>query len=301
MILCTLHAGGKFSGKAYARPRGGLHGVGVSVVNALSDRLAVEVARSRQLWRQDFSRGHPAGAAAGARAGAEPARHHGDLPPRCRDLRRRGAAEAGAAAADGAVEGLSLLRRRDPLALRARLPRAPGDDTPEQATFHFPGGLSDYLAERLEGAQCYADRAFAGKVDFAERFGAGTIGSVEWAVNWTPQRDAFVSSYCNTIHTPGGRHARAGLLGGDPEGHPRLRRARLEPQGDADHPRGRDGRRAGDDLGLHPRAGVRRPDQGPAGDAGGGAAGRGARCATASTTGWRRTPAPPARSSTTWC
>ena len=84
---------------------------------------------------------------------------------------------------------------------------APGDDTPEQASFHFPGGLSDYLAERLEGAQCYADRAFAAKVDFAERFGAGTVGSVEWAVNWTPQRDAFVSSYCNTIPTPeGGTH-----------------------------------------------------------------------------------------------
>ena len=84
---------------------------------------------------------------------------------------------------------------------------APGDDTPEAATFHFPGGLSDYLAERLDGAQCYADRAFAGKVDFAERFGAGTVGSVEWAINWTPQRDAFVSSYCNTIPTPeGGTH-----------------------------------------------------------------------------------------------
>ena len=84
---------------------------------------------------------------------------------------------------------------------------AAGDDTPEQATFHFPGGLADYLAERLDGAQCYADKPFAGKVDFAERFGAGTVGSVEWAVNWTPQRDAFVSSYCNTIPTPeGGTH-----------------------------------------------------------------------------------------------
>ena len=79
---------------------------------------------------------------------------------------------------------------------------ARGDDTPEQATFHFPGGLSDYLAERLDGAQCYADKPFAGKVDFAERFGAGTVGSVEWAINWTPQRDPFVSSYCNTIPPP---------------------------------------------------------------------------------------------------
>ena len=156
---------------------------------------------------QEFSRGHPQGPLAGARAGAEPPRHHRHLPPRRRDLRRLGALQAGAAAPDGALQGLPLLRRRDPLALRPPPASPPGDDTPEAATFHFPGGLSDYLAERLDGAQCYADRAFAGKVDFAERFGAGTVGSVEWAINWTPQRDPFVSSYCNTIHTPeGGTH-----------------------------------------------------------------------------------------------
>ena len=84
---------------------------------------------------------------------------------------------------------------------------AAGDDTPEAAVFHFPGGLADYLAERLDGADCYAEKAFAGKVEFAERFGADTVGSVEWAINWTPQRDPFVSSYCNTIPTPeGGTH-----------------------------------------------------------------------------------------------
>ena len=87
VILCTLHAGGKFSGDAY-QTSGGLHGVGVSVVNALSDRLAVEVARNRQLWRQEFSPRASDRAAAGARAGAEPARHHGDLPPGPGDLRR---------------------------------------------------------------------------------------------------------------------------------------------------------------------------------------------------------------------
>ena len=206
VILCTLHAGGKFSGKAY-QTSGGLHGVGVSVVNALSDRLVVEVARNRQLWRQEFSRGHPAGPLAGARAGAEPPRHHRHLPPRRRDLRRLGAPEAGAAAPDGrAPRPTSSPASRSAGAAPPPASRA-GDDTPEQATFHFPGGLSDYLAERLDGAQCYADKPFAGKVDFAERFGAGTVGSVEWAINWTPQRDPFVSSYCNTIHTPeGGTH-----------------------------------------------------------------------------------------------
>jgi topoisomerase-4 subunit B len=97
--------------------------------------------------------------------------------------------------------GVEIRWRCDPACIPS------GDDTPETAVFHFPGGLSDYLTERLEGAQTYADRAFAGTVDFAERFGPETVGSVEWAINWTPQRDPFVSSYCNTIPTPeGGTH-----------------------------------------------------------------------------------------------
>ena len=87
VILCTLHAGGKFSGKAY-QTSGGLHGVGVSVVNALSDRLSVEVARNRQLYRQDFSRGHPQGPLQAPRPRAEPPRHRRHLPSRRRDLRR---------------------------------------------------------------------------------------------------------------------------------------------------------------------------------------------------------------------
>jgi topoisomerase-4 subunit B len=205
VILCTLHAGGKFSGKAY-ETSGGLHGVGVSVVNALSDRLAVEVARGRQLYRQEFSRGLPQG----------PLQQLGPAP------NRRGTTVT--FHPDPEIFGTSqhlkparlhrMVRSKAYLysGVEIRWRCAPetipsGDDTPEQATFHFPGGLADYLGERLDGAQCYADKAFAGKVDFAERFGAGTVGSVEWAVNWTPQRDAFVSSYCNTIPTPeGGTH-----------------------------------------------------------------------------------------------
>jgi topoisomerase-4 subunit B len=204
VILCTLHAGGKFSGKAY-QTSGGLHGVGISVVNALSDRVVVEVARGRQLWRQDFSRGHPQG----------PLQALGPTP------NRRGTTVS--FHPDAEIFGhqhfrparlLKMVRSKAYLfsGVEIRWRCAPaciptGDDTPEQAVFHFPGGLADYLGERLEGAQCYADRPFAGKVDFAERFGAGTVGSVEWAINWTPQRDAFVSSYCNTIPTPeGGTH-----------------------------------------------------------------------------------------------
>ena len=204
VILCTLHAGGKFSGKAY-QTSGGLHGVGISVVNALSDRVVVEVARGRQLWRQDFSRGHPQG----------PLRALGSTP------NRRGTTVS--FHPDAEIFGhqhfrparlLKMVRSKAYLfsGVEIRWRCAPecipvGDDTPEQAVFHFPGGLADYLGERLAGAQCYADKPFAGKVGFAERFGDGTVGSVEWAINWTPQHDAFISSYCNTIPTSeGGTH-----------------------------------------------------------------------------------------------
>jgi topoisomerase-4 subunit B len=205
LILCTLHAGGKFSGKAY-QTSGGLHGVGVSVVNALCDRVAVEVARNRQLWRQEFSRGHATGplqmlGQAPNRRGTTVTFHpdaeifgasHRFRPARLLRMVRSKAY---------LFSGVEIRWRCDPSCVPA------GEDVPESATFHFPGGLSDYLGERLDGAQCYADRPFAGRVEFADRFGAGTVGSVEWAINWTPQRDPFVSSYCNTIHTPeGGTH-----------------------------------------------------------------------------------------------
>ena len=205
VILCTLHAGGKFSGKAY-QTSGGLHGVGISVVNALSDHVSVEVARNRQLYRQEFSRGIPTGGL--QKLGATPNRRgttvtfHPD------------AEIFGASARLRPSRMLKMVRSKAYLfsGVEIRWRCAPacigsGDETPEQATFHFPGGLSDYLEDRLEGAQTYADKPFAGRVEFAERFGSQTVGSVEWAINWTPQRDAFMSSYCNTVPTPeGGTH-----------------------------------------------------------------------------------------------
>ena len=82
-----------------------------------------------------------------------------------------------------------------------------GDETPPEDTFHFPGGLEDYLTHSLNGHEFFGERPFAGKVEFAERYGNGATGSVEWAIVWTPCRDAVVSSYCNTIPTPqGGTH-----------------------------------------------------------------------------------------------
>ncbi|SIO31178.1 DNA topoisomerase IV subunit B [Rhodovulum sp. ES.010] len=198
VILCTLHAGGKFSGKAY-QTSGGLHGVGVSVVNALSDRLRVEVARNRELFAQEFSRGLPQG----------PLQNLGTTP------NRRGTCVT--FHADETIFGshrfkparlFKMARSKAYLfsGVEIRWKSAlPDGDTPQEATFHFPGGLSDYLTETLGQAATYADRPFAGKVEFQQKF--GQPGSVEWAINWTPSRDGFIQSYCNTVPTPeGGTH-----------------------------------------------------------------------------------------------
>ncbi|MCL4189114.1 MAG: DNA topoisomerase IV subunit B [Rhodobacteraceae bacterium] len=198
VIFCTLHAGAKFSGKAYATS-GGLHGVGASVVNALSDRMRVEVARGRELHAQEFARGLPLGPL--QRVGSAPNRrgtavtfhpdpeifgHHRLRPARAFRMARSKAY---------LYSGVEIRWRSE----------VEDGETPAEATFRFPGGLADYLAEQLADAPVYADRPFAGRVAFDEKF--GLPGSVEWAINWTPARDGFLQSYCNTIPTPeGGTH-----------------------------------------------------------------------------------------------
>jgi len=198
VILCTLHAGGKFSGKAY-ETSGGLHGVGASVVNALSDSMVVQVARDRKLVEQRFSRGIPLGPL--QEIGAAPNRrgttttfhadeeifgHHRFKPARLfKSIRSKAYLFSG---------------------VEIRWKSAIDDgETPTEAVFHFPGGLSDYLTETLGTSSTYADAPFSGRVEFRERF--GVPGRVEWAINWTPSRDGFIQSYCNTVPTPeGGTH-----------------------------------------------------------------------------------------------
>ncbi|ATI41456.1 DNA topoisomerase IV subunit B [Pacificitalea manganoxidans] len=198
VILCTLHAGGKFSGKAY-ETSGGLHGVGASVVNALSDMMRVEVARNRELFAQEFSRGVPQG----------PVQKIGSAP------NRRGTTVT--FHPDPEIFNTQKLKPKRLFTMvrskaylfsgvEIRWKSAVDDgETPVEATFHFPGGLADYLTESLGKTTTYADAPFAGKVSFQEKF--GEPGSVEWAINWTPSRDGFVQSYCNTVPTPeGGTH-----------------------------------------------------------------------------------------------
>ncbi|TJW63226.1 MAG: DNA topoisomerase IV subunit B [Mesorhizobium sp.] len=199
VIMTTLHSGGKFDSKVY-ETSGGLHGVGVSVVNALSDHLEVEVARGRQLYRQRFSRGVPV-------SGLE---HLGEVHNR-RGTRTRFHPDEQIFGKGAAFEPARLYRMArskaylfggveirwacDPSLIKEK------DQTPAKAEFHFPGGLKDYLKATLGDEFQVTREVFAGKSDKQ-----GGHGSLEWAVTWFGG-DGFLNSYCNTIPTPeGGTH-----------------------------------------------------------------------------------------------
>ncbi|KQZ13759.1 DNA topoisomerase IV subunit B [Mesorhizobium sp. Root554] len=199
VIMTTLHAGGKFDSKVY-ETSGGLHGVGVSVVNALSDFCEVEVARGRQLYRQRFSRGIPQG----------PMETLGEVHNR-RGTRTRFHPDPDIFGKNAAFEpariyrmarskaylfgGVNIRWSCDPSMLTQK------DDTPPKAEFHFPGGLKDYLKASLGDDFQVTREVFAGKSEKQ-----GGHGSLEWAVTWYGG-DGFVNSYCNTIPThEGGTH-----------------------------------------------------------------------------------------------
>ena len=199
VILTTLHSGGKFSGKAYATS-GGLHGVGVSVVNALSSLTRIEVARNKQLYAQEFSRGVPQGPL--QKLGAVPNRRgtsvtfipdpeiFGD------DARFKPARLFRLARSKAYLYAGVEIRWRCAAALTS-------DEVPAEAVFQFPGGLSDHLAEQLGARECVTTQFFAGKQDFPGE----EQGRVEWAVAWPLWSDGAYSYYCNTIPTPdGGTH-----------------------------------------------------------------------------------------------
>jgi topoisomerase-4 subunit B len=207
VILTTLHSGGKFSSKAY-QTSGGLHGVGLSVVNALSERLLVEVARGRELYRQAFSRGEPAG----------PLEKVGAV------VNRRGTSIAflpdpqifGDTASFRPSRLYRLARSKAYLfrGVQIRWSCAPeclaGDssalETPAQATLHFPGGLADHLREEVGDRECATADFFAGRANLS-----GSIGSVEWAVAWPLYGEGAASYYCNTIPNPAGGTHEQGL------------------------------------------------------------------------------------------
>ena len=199
VILTTLHSGGKFSGKAY-ETAGGLHGVGISVVNALADRLEVDVARDRKLYRQTYSRGVPqeplreAGAVANRRGTS--VRFHPDPQVFGADVAFKPARLYRMIRSKAYLfRGVEIRWRCDPARIAA------DDSTPPQDILHFPGGLLDFLTATV------APRPTITPLPFAGRVAADDGGQVEWALCWPMDEDGFVNSYCNTIPTPqGGSH-----------------------------------------------------------------------------------------------
>lgn len=208
VIMTELHSGGKFSSDAY-ETSGGLHGVGVSVVNALSDVLEVEVARNKTLYRMVFSQGKPKTklekvGAINNRRGTK-VRFHPDPEIFGKKARFRAAKLFRMARAKAYLEpGVEIRWKCDPALIKET------DKVEAEAVFHFPGGLADYLAETLGKKVTITSELFAGRSKKSDGH-----GRVEWAVTWSPEgfgeADSFVRSYCNTVPTPeGGTHV-AGL------------------------------------------------------------------------------------------
>jgi topoisomerase-4 subunit B len=198
VIMTTLHSGGKFDSKVY-NTSGGLHGVGVSVVNALSESLEVEVARGQQLYAMAFSRGEP----------------KGKLQKLGAIKNRRGTKVRFKPDEKIFGKGATFKPQRVFRMARSKAYLFGGveirwscakelitDDTPTEATFHFPGGLKEYLEATIGGQTRVTKDIFAGRIDKE-----GGHGSVEWAVCWVADEDGFIHSYCNTIPTAdGGTH-----------------------------------------------------------------------------------------------
>jgi topoisomerase-4 subunit B len=204
VILTTLHSGGKFSGKAY-NTSGGLHGVGSSVVNALSEKMEVEVARDRQLYKQSFARGVPTTKLINAgpvknRRGTSIAfkpdtQIFGKLefsPARLYRLCRSKAY---------LFRGVEIRWSCDPALI------GKADETPATATLHFPGGLRDSLEADIADAARVLPDIWAGDANLPEIADGKSGGRVEWAASWLETGDAFLTSYTNTVPTPqGGTH-----------------------------------------------------------------------------------------------
>ena len=203
VILTTLHSGGKFSDKVY-QTSGGLHGVGVSVVNALADQLTVEVSRDRVAWQQKFSRG----IAKSKLSKVGPSNRRGTRVTFTPDPQIFG----DKAAFDPAVtyrmtrskaylfEGVRIKWSCDKTLLKGL------EGIPAEEEIHFPNGLTDYLAHATSGRKKVADAVFSGNAKFSE-----DDGRVEWAMCWPEDNEGFLSSYCNTIPTPEGGTHEAGL------------------------------------------------------------------------------------------
>ena len=201
VILTTLHSGGKFSQGAY-ETAGGLHGVGISVVNALASDLTIEVARSRELWRQCYSRGK---ALTPLEKISDNVNRRGTLvrfkpdneifgnlqfqPLRLFKMARSKAY---------LFKGVEIRWNCDEALCKEQ------DGIPTKTIFHFPGGLKDYLEQQRQSRPLITQNIFNGQAEIEG------LGRMEWAMAWPQDGVGFSQSYCNTIPTPqGGVHEAA--------------------------------------------------------------------------------------------
>ena len=206
VILTTLHSGGKFDDKVY-QTSGGLHGVGSSVVNALSDKLEVEVYRDKKVWKQDYCRGKPKG----------PLKNSGTTNKRGTSIRFHPDPEIFGDKLDFSATRLFRMARAKAYLFAGAEVRWACDksliekdsDVPEEVTLKFPGGLGDYLAGLVNGRGTLTEKPFVETAQLPDN-----SGRVEWAITWPEDGDGEVSSYCNTVPTPeGGSHVQ-GLRSG---------------------------------------------------------------------------------------
>jgi topoisomerase IV subunit B len=204
VIMCTLHAGGKFDSEVY-ETSGGLHGVGVSVANALSERLEVDVWREQQHYHMVFERGTPKGKL--QKLGRAPNK-------RGTRVRFRPDPQIFGEKAHFKAERVFKMTRSKAYlfgGVEIRWSCAPEllrgvEDVPEKATFHFEDGLKDYLKTTLSSATLVHPDIFSGSAGKM-----GTHAAAQWAVAWTADADGFLNSYCNTIPTPDGGTHESGL------------------------------------------------------------------------------------------
>jgi topoisomerase-4 subunit B len=202
VILTTLHSGGKFTAGVYATS-GGLHGVGSSVVNALSERFEVEVARERVLWRQEYVRGKPTGK---LRNMGPVQNRRGTSIRFVPDTQIFGALRFSAARLYRLCRSKAFLYQ----GVRIRWSCDPAlvvGDTPANAELHFPGGLRDSLDEDTQGSGRVVAQVFAGAADLPVGADRRPAGRLEWAAAWLDSGAPFLHSFCNTIPTAqGGTH-----------------------------------------------------------------------------------------------
>jgi topoisomerase-4 subunit B len=199
VIMTTLHAGGKFGGKVYDTS-GGLHGVGASVVNALSEWMEVEVFRERHAWKMRFERGHAVGKLKDAGA----VNRRGTIVSFRPDTQIFGkSVQFAPKTLYRMARSKAYLHRGVEIRWACAPELLPADsEIPAEETLKFPGGILDFLNSQIEGRAAITARSFSGRTENRDGKGA-----VEWAVAWVPEVDPFLHSYCNTIPTTqGGTH-----------------------------------------------------------------------------------------------